>query len=52
MFNKEQLQILKSDLDSSRIKSRSKGNINLSYLEGHDVIETANNIFGFGKFRI
>lgn len=50
MFNKEQLQILKSDLDSGRIKSRSKGNINLSYLEGHDVIETANNIFGFGNW--
>lgn len=50
MFNQEQLQILKSDLDSSRIKSRSKGNINLSYIEGHDVIETANKVFGFGNW--
>lgn len=50
MFNQEQLEILKSDLDTNRIKSRSKGNINLSYIEGHDVIETANKVFGFGNW--
>jgi len=50
MFNKEQIQVLNQELDSNRIKSRSKGNINLSYIEGHDVIETANKVFGFGNW--
>lgn len=50
MFNDKQNQVLAYELDSSRIKSRSKGNINLSYLEGFDVIETANKIFGYGNW--
>ena len=50
MFNDKQQQVLAYELDSSRIKSRSKGNINLSYLEGFDVIETANKIFGYGNW--
>ena len=50
MFNDNQLAILNQELDSSRIKSRSKGNINLSYLEGFDIIQTANNIFGYGNW--
>jgi len=50
MFNENQLAILNQELDSSRIKSRQKGNINLSYLEGFDVIATANRIFGFGNW--
>lgn len=50
MFNQEQLQLLNQELDSSRIKSRSKGNINLSYLEGFDLIETANKVFGYGSW--
>jgi len=50
MFTKEQIELLNQELDSSRIKNRSKGNINLSYLEGFDVIETANLIFGFGNW--
>ena len=50
MFNDKQLQVLKYDIDSSRIKSRSKGNITLSYLEGFDIIETANKIFGHGNW--
>ena len=50
MFNENQLAILNQELDSSRIKTRSKGNINLSYLEGFDVIATANRIFGFGNW--
>jgi DNA repair and recombination protein RAD52 len=50
MFNDKQTQVLAYELDSSRIKSRSKGNINLSYLEGFDVIETANKIFGYGNW--
>ena len=50
MFNKTQLANLNSELDSSRIKLREKGNIFLSYIEGFDVIDTANFIFGFGNW--
>ncbi len=50
MFNDKQNQVLAYELDSSRIKSRSKGNISLSYLEGFDIIETANKIFGYGNW--
>jgi DNA repair and recombination protein RAD52 len=50
MFNEKQLQVLNSELDTSRVKTREKGNINLSYLEGFDIIETANSIFGFGNW--
>lgn len=50
MFNDKQNQVLAYELDSSRIKSRSKGNVNLSYLEGFDIIETANKIFGYGNW--
>jgi len=46
MFNDKQKQVLAYELDNSRIKSRSKGNVSLSYLEGFDIIETANKIFG------
>ena len=50
MFNDKQLEILNSELESSRIKTRSKGNISLSYIEGHSVIDTANKVFGFGNW--
>ncbi len=50
MFNKNQEQILSNNLDSSRIKKRNKANISLSYLEGFDVIENANKIFGYGNW--
>ena len=50
MFNDKQKQVLTYELDSSRIKSRSKGNVTLSYLEGFDIIETANRIFGYGNW--
>ena len=50
MFNDKQNQVLAYELDNSRIKSRSKGNITLSYLEGFDIIETANKIFGYGNW--
>ena len=50
MFNDKINQVLGYDLDSNRIKSRQKGNITLSYLEGFDIIETANRIFGFGNW--
>ena len=44
------MQVLKYDIEPSRIESRTKGNINLSYLEGFDLIETANKIFGHGNW--
>ncbi len=50
MFNEKQIQVLNQELESSRIKSRSKGNVTLSYLEGHDILETANKVFGFGNW--
>ena len=50
MFNKNQLASLNQELDSSRIKSREKNNISLSYIEGFDVIDTANLIFGYGNW--
>ncbi len=50
MFNDKQIKILDNQLDSKRIKSRQKGNINLSYLEGFDIIETANKVFGYGAW--
>ena len=50
MFNENQLKVLSQELDSNRIKTREKGNISLSYIEGHDVIETANKVFGFANW--
>ena len=50
MFNKNQLASLNQELDSSRIKTREKGNVSLSYIEGFDVIDTANLIFGYGNW--
>lgn len=50
MFNKNQLEVLNKELDSNRVKTREKGNINLSYIEGFDVIDTANLIFGYGNW--
>ena len=48
MFNDQQVKTLSSELSADRIKVRDKANIKLSYLEGFDIIDTANNIFGFG----
>ncbi|OHE19772.1 MAG: DNA repair protein Rad52, partial [Sulfurimonas sp. RIFOXYD2_FULL_37_8] len=50
MFNDNKIAILNQELDGKRVKTREKGNINLSYLEGFDVIETANKIFGYGNW--
>jgi len=50
VFNDKQMKVLAHQLDGSRIKSRSKGNVTLSYLEGFDIIETANKIFGHGNW--
>lgn len=50
MFNDKQNQVLSYDLDPSRIKTRDKGNVSLSYLEGHDIIDTSNKVFGYGNW--
>ena len=50
MFTDKQVEVLDLEIDSVRIKSRSKSNINLPYLEGFDVIETANVVFGYGNW--
>jgi DNA recombination protein Rad52 len=46
------LDKLAAPLEASRIKQRAAGGSKpaLSYLESHDVIRTANDIFGFGKW--
>ena len=48
MFTDKQNQLLKYNLDGGRVKTRQQGNISLSYLEGYDIIDTANFAFGFG----
>jgi DNA repair and recombination protein RAD52 len=50
MFTDKVNQVLAYEIDSNRIKTRLKGNITLSYLEGFDVLETANRIFGYGNW--
>ena len=50
MFNDQQTKALSSELSTDRIKVRDKANIKLSYLEGFDIIDTANNIFGYGNW--
>ena len=50
MFNDQQIKALQSELSADRIKVRDKANIKLSYLEGFDIIDTANNIFGYGNW--
>ena len=50
MFTEKQIQLLRYNLDGSRIKTRQQGNLQLSYLEGFDLIDTANLVFGFGNW--
>lgn len=50
MFTEKQTQLLKYNLDGKRVKTRKQGNVTLSYLEGYDIIDTANFIFGFGNW--
>lgn len=38
------------NLDGKRVKTRQQGNVSLSYLEGYDIIDTANVAFGFGNW--
>lgn len=49
-ITKEQLQILMSDLNPSRVKSRTQSGRSFSYLEGYDVKATLIRVFGFAGF--
>ena len=50
-FSAEQIEQLNQPLDLKRVKHRpGGGGTQLSYLEGHDVINAANQIFGYGNW--
>ena len=46
-FDQGMVNRLNQELDQSRVKSRTERGATLSYLEAWDVIDTANDIFGF-----
>lgn len=46
-FSDDQLAALQADLDPARIKTRRKQGVELRYVEGHDVIDVANDLFGY-----
>ena len=46
-FSSSQLEQLEAKLDETRVHLRRKQGIELRYLEGHDVIDTANHVFGY-----
>lgn len=46
-FSDKQLADLQADLDPTRIKTRRKQGVELRYVEGHDVIDVANDLFGY-----
>lgn len=46
-FTDEQIAELKKPLQRNRVRQRSQQGQSLSYLEGYDVIDTANALFGF-----
>lgn len=43
----EQVRLLEGSLTADRVKSRDQSGRKVSYIEGYDVIDTANRIFGF-----
>src|SRR6476661_10279126 len=50
-FTPEQINQLDQPLDAKRVKHRQGGGgMQLSYLKGHDAIDTANKIFGYGNW--
>jgi DNA recombination protein Rad52 len=51
MFTAEQIKLLTDLLDPQHVKKRQgAGRRTLSYLEGHHVIDMANEVFGFGNW--
>lgn len=52
-FNDNQKELLRRDLDRARVKSREgRGSQSFSYLEGWDVFDRANQIFGFDGWSV
>jgi DNA recombination protein Rad52 len=50
-FTPEQISQLEQPLDARRVKHRQGGGgMQLAYLKGHDAIDTANKIFGYGNW--
>lgn len=47
MFNDKQIAKLQAPLDRAKVKSRKQGKSRVSYIEGWQAQETANEIFGF-----
>ncbi len=48
MFSEEQVKMLNAGLDASAVsKRKGAGSMQLSYIEGHHAIDTANRIFGY-----
>lgn len=48
IFTEQHLDRLTRPIDPARVKSRSQSGQSLSYIEAHDAIRTANDIFGIG----
>ena len=46
-FSTAQIEQLQTRPEESRIHTRSKNRLELRYLEGHDVIDMANTVFGY-----
>ena len=46
-FASSQLEQLEARIDEGRVHTRRKQGIELRYLEGHDVIDMANTVFGY-----
>jgi DNA repair and recombination protein RAD52 len=50
MLSKEQIAQLNEPLDTGRVAHRDQSGKQLSYIEGYDAIDTANQIFGYGEW--
>ncbi len=46
-FSTNQLEQLQARIDEARVHTRTKNRLELRYLEGHDVIDMANSVFGY-----
>lgn len=52
MLDEQVVEMLRKPLDAERVITGSAGPLRgVRYLEGHDVIRTANEIFGFGRWQ-
>lgn len=50
IFTEDQIRLLESPLDSTKVASRKQGGGNVQYVEGWHVIAEANRIFGHGNW--